>query len=386
MKSAIIVGGSNGIGLAIATLLLKNNFHVHILDIVEPPIKNKLCTYYYCNLIDYDSELFDNFANNEEIEMLIITAGLGRIAKFEDLDKIEINKVLQINTVAVIKILHAFYTRIKSNQNFYCGIMGSVAGLISSPMFSVYGASKAALCKFVESINIELEADGFENRILNIAPGSIKGTRFNGGENDITILSPLANDIINKILNRETLFIPDENIYANVIARYHDNPHTFGLSSYEYKQQSGRMRETTTKIGYLSGTFDLFHIGHLNLLKRAKEKCDYLIVGVHPNAAHKNKETYISFEERMEIVASIKYVDEVIVSYPEDCDAWNILHYDKLFVGSDYKGTERFLRYEKYFEDKDVEIVYFPYTSSTSSTMIRNNIAKKNEDNTKKEQ
>lgn len=143
---------------------------------------------------------------------------------------------------------------------------------------------------------------------------------------------------------------------------------------------SGRLNADNrkTKIGYLSGTFDLFHMGHLNLIKRAKEQCDYLIVGVHPNAAHKGKKAYISFEERLEIVQSIKYVDKAIESLPEDNEVWNIYHYDKLFVGSDYKGTDRFKAYEKYFEDKGVEIVYFPYTKGTSSTQLRQLIADEN--------
>ena len=133
-------------------------------------------------------------------------------------------------------------------------------------------------------------------------------------------------------------------------------------------------------IGYTTGVFDMFHIGHLNILKRAKEQCDYLIVGVHPSAAHKGKETFIPFEERKQIVAACKYVDKVVQSCPEDSDAWDLYHYDKLFVGSDYKGTERFNRYEEYFKDKNVEIVYFPYTQSTSSTQIRKTILLKTKD------
>lgn len=128
------------------------------------------------------------------------------------------------------------------------------------------------------------------------------------------------------------------------------------------------------KIGYLSGTFDLFHVGHLNLLKRAKEQCDYLIVGVHGSGAWKGKETFIPLEERKAIVGACKYVDKVVDSCKEDSDAWDLWHYDRLFVGSDYKGTERFNRYEEYFKDKGVDIVYFPYTKSTSSTQIRKKI------------
>lgn len=123
--------------------------------------------------------------------------------------------------------------------------------------------------------------------------------------------------------------------------------------------------------GYLSGTFDLFHIGHLNLIRRAKEQCDYLIVAVHDSGKWKGKETFIPFSERKEIVGACRYVDKVVDSPVEDSTAWEIYHYDKLFVGSDYKGTERFNRYEEFFRDKGVEIVYFPYTQSTSSTQIR---------------
>jgi glycerol-3-phosphate cytidylyltransferase len=146
----------------------------------------------------------------------------------------------------------------------------------------------------------------------------------------------------------------------------------FGMQSYDYKVQSGRIsKKPQVVVGYLSGTFDLFHIGHLNLLRRAKQQCDYLIVGVHESGAWKGKETFIPFEERCEIVGSIQYVDKVIPSFPEDADAWSVYHYDKLFVGSDYKGTERFQRYEEYFKDKGVEIVYFSYTKGTSSTKLR---------------
>ena len=128
------------------------------------------------------------------------------------------------------------------------------------------------------------------------------------------------------------------------------------------------------KIGYMSGTWDLFHIGHLNMMKRAKQYCDFLVVGVHKDASHKGKDTFIPFEERMEIVRNVKWVDQVIPSLPEDSDVYKkgLVKYDMLFVGSDYKGTERFNRYEVYFADKGVKIIYFPYTQSTSSTQIRN--------------
>jgi glycerol-3-phosphate cytidylyltransferase len=172
------------------------------------------------------------------------------------------------------------------------------------------------------------------------------------------------------------LFIPDyEPVFKGVLARYQQDAHQFGLESYDYKQGSGRLgSRPQVKTGYLSGTFDLFHIGHLNLLRRAKACCDYLVVGVHKDGSHKGTNAFIPFEERIEIVKSIQYVDKVIAAPLEDVDAYTDIKYDYLFVGSDYEGSERFNRYEAYFQDKAVEIVYFPYTQGTSSTQLRNRI------------
>jgi len=238
---------------------------------------------------------------------------------------------------------------------------------------AIYAASKAALCRFIESVNIELEVFGTDNRILNVSPASFRGSRFSGGENQLNLLAELADDIMKHLFASKELFIPHyQDTFKEVLERYHNDPHGYGLHSYQYKIESGRIDNSRhVLIGYLSGTFDLFHIGHLNLLRRAKEQCDYLIVGVHDSGAWKGKETFIPFEERMQIVASCKYVDKAVKSCREDSDAWDLWHFDRLFVGSDYKGTERFARYEEYFNGKGVEIIYFPYTQSTSSTQIR---------------
>lgn len=375
MKKAVVVGGSNGIGLAITIRLISEGYHVIILDKSSPnsdiPIKNH--SYIQCNLLDLDEQKIKQLSSDRDVQLLILTAGFGRVTAFEHLHISEIEHLMAVNATSTIKILHMFYNRIKSDEDFYCAVMGSIAGLVSSPLFSVYAASKAALCRLAESINIELESGNVRNRILVVAPGSIKGTRFNGGENNLSETLDLAQQIIELTYQRNTIFIPDYcNVYKKVIDNYQADPHSFGLNSYKYKLSSGRVHnKSRVCIGYLSGTFDLFHIGHLNLLKRAKEQCDYLIVGVHPDASHKGKTTYIPLEERMSIVGAVKYVDKVVVSTREDSDAWKLWKYSKLFVGSDYKGSERFQRYEEYFRDKHVEIVYFPYTNGTSSTQLR---------------
>ena len=374
MKEALVIGGSNGIGLAIALELQKKGSFVHVVDKAPNDMLDNYNTirFYQANLLDTDFSFLEQY---KYIDTLVITAGFGRIALFEDILDQEIQNSFQVNCIAALKVLHFFFPKMKQKVSFHCAVMGSIAGLVSSPLFATYSATKAALCNAIESLNIELEMAGTENRILNVSPGSIKGTKFNGGDNDLNQTEALAQAILSKMEERQTLYIPQyEEVYRGVLERYHQDPHQFGLQSYQYKLESGRTSShPQLKIGYLSGTFDLFHIGHLNLLRRAKQYCDYLVVGIHKDASHKGKETFISFEERAEIVKSIKYVDEVIPSEKEDCDVYlkGIVKYDYLFVGSDYKGTERFNRYEQIFADKGVEIIYFPYTQGTSSSQLR---------------
>ena len=377
MKKALVVGGSNGMGLAVSTLLSQKGYAVTILDKLapQPELLPTACEYVPCDLRFFPQDLVEGYAADPELELLFISAGYGRVAEFEYHHIAEIDGMMQVNAVSALKLLRIFYDRLLDSENpFYCGIMGSISGMLSSPMTAVYAASKAAVCRFVESVNVELEEKGTKNRILNVSPGSFAGSRFNGGQNDLSLLTGLAEQILERLFAREEIFIPEyDTVFRDVLARYHANPQEFGRSSYAYKLASGRAKnEKKVVIGYLSGTFDLFHVGHLNLLRRAKAQCDYLIVGVHESGAWKGKETYIPFEERKEVVAACRYVDKVVQSCPEDSDAWALWHYDKLFVGSDYQGSERFNRYAEYFKDKGVEIVFFPYTKSTSSTQIRN--------------
>ena len=375
MKKAAVIGGSNGIGLAVVQRLMGEGYHVRILDVCPPAQLRGDYDYLACDLLELDQDLIKSVAADEELELLMVTAGIGRVADFEYLHPAEIDKLMRIDAVSTIQIFRLFYERIRSDRPFYSGVVASIAGLVSSPMFSVYAAAKAAVCRFVESVNIELEAGGITNRILNVSPLSVKGTRFNGGENAPELLMELAQGIVDRLHASAELYLPQEEKELEIIQRYQNDPHEYGLHSYRYKKDSGRVQnERKVKIGYLSGTFDLFHVGHLNLLKRAKAQCDYLIVGVHDSGAWKGKETFISLEERKAIVGACRYVDKVVDSCREDSQAWELWHYDRLFVGSDYKGTERFRKYEEYFADKGVEIVYFPYTQGTSSTQLRSRI------------
>ena len=126
-------------------------------------------------------------------------------------------------------------------------------------------------------------------------------------------------------------------------------------------------------IGYTTGVYDLFHIGHLNLLKNAKGMCDRLVVGVSVDelVSYKGKRAVIPFEERIEIVRSIKYVDAAVPQYNMDkLSACKKLGASIMFVGDDWYKTEKWIAYEEEFAKEGIKIVYFPYTKGISSTKI----------------
>lgn len=126
-------------------------------------------------------------------------------------------------------------------------------------------------------------------------------------------------------------------------------------------------------IGYTTGVFDLFHIGHLNLLRNARALCDKLIVGVTTDelVSYKHKKAIIPFNERCEIVRNIKFVDLVV---PQEnmnkYEVWKKLKFDIMFVGDDWYNTEKWNDIEAKFKKVGVKIIYFPYTKGTSSTLI----------------
>ena len=133
------------------------------------------------------------------------------------------------------------------------------------------------------------------------------------------------------------------------------------------------------RVGYTTGVYDLFHIGHLNLLRKAKAQCDYLIVGVSTDelVSYKHKQAVIPFEERREIVGAIKYVDEVVTQENMNkMEAWEKYHFDVMFVGDDWKGTDKWNKIEADLNAVGAEVVYFPYTKGTSSTLINETLHK----------
>jgi glycerol-3-phosphate cytidylyltransferase len=150
-------------------------------------------------------------------------------------------------------------------------------------------------------------------------------------------------------------------------------------ASPEFRIGTDPVAPPTLRIGYAAGAFDLFHIGHLNLLRHAKSECDVLIAGVVSDEMlqlTKGITPVIPLTERMEIVSHISYVDRVHAEVvPDKLDTWKELRFTHFFKGDDWRGTEKGLRLEREFAEVGVEVVYFPYTMSTSSTVLRRALA-----------
>ncbi len=129
------------------------------------------------------------------------------------------------------------------------------------------------------------------------------------------------------------------------------------------------------KIGFTDGVFDMFHIGHLNMIRRAKSYCDYLIVGVHSDEivrSYKHRDPIIHENDRREIIGAIREVDQAVINDTRDKLAlWERYHFDVVFIGDDWKGTERWNNFEKILNEVGVSVEYLPYTQGISTTQIR---------------
>lgn len=237
MKNVLVVGGANGIGLSIATELAKRTDvkKVYIVDkasLAEEYTNEKFEAYQF-DLTQEDYSIFDMF---QDIDTLMITAGFGRLALFKDVDENMIPLSFNVNTIPVMRLIKRFYNKLENKQDFYCGVMVSIAGFMSSPFFSIYAATKAALKVFIESVNVELLKAGTTNQILNVSPGSFKGTSFANGKTDLSVTAPMAQAIIAELEKKNDLFIPQyQEVFKTVLQRYQDDFRKEGAHSYEYK-------------------------------------------------------------------------------------------------------------------------------------------------------
>ena len=133
-------------------------------------------------------------------------------------------------------------------------------------------------------------------------------------------------------------------------------------------------------VGYTTGVFDLFHVGHLNILKKAKENCDYLIVGVSTDELvqeYKKRSPVIPYWQRAEIVKAIRYVDQVVPqTNMNKVEAWEEYKFNRIFLGDDWKGSDKWNKIENDFKKVGVEILYFSYTKNISTTLLKEKIKK----------
>ena len=244
IKRILVVGGANGIGLSIATELAKRDEveKVYIVDkaSLSEEFNNSKFESFQFDLTNEDYSFFDRFT---DINALMITAGFGKLALFKDVSEGYIMNSFNVNTIPVLRLVHKFYTKLEAKEDFYCGVMVSIAGFMSSPFFAVYGATKAALKIFIESVNVELKKCGSQNNILNISPGSLKGTSFTAGKTDLSVTAPMANAIIEHLEAKDDIFIPQyDEVFKNVLERYHTDFRAEGEHSYDYKLNSGRIK------------------------------------------------------------------------------------------------------------------------------------------------
>lgn len=239
MKRALVVGGANGIGLGIATELAKKTDVEKIYIVDKTPLAeeyaNEKFEAYLFDLTQEDYSIFEQF---QDIDTLMITAGFGHLQLFKDLDDSIIPLSFNVNTIPVMRIIKRFYNKLESQQDFYCGVMVSIAGFMSSPFFSVYAATKAALKIFIESVNVELLKAGCTNQILNVSPGSLKGTSFSNAKTDLSVIASMAQTIIVEMEKKNDLYIPQyEEVFRNVLQRYQEDFRKEGAHSYDYKLQ-----------------------------------------------------------------------------------------------------------------------------------------------------
>lgn len=244
IKRVLVVGGANGIGLSIATELAKREEVEKVYIVDKEPLAEEYAhpkfEPFQFDLTREDYSFFDRFT---DINAMMITAGFGRLALFKDVPESYIINSFNVNTIPVLRLVHKFYGKLEATEGFYCGVMVSIAGFMSSPFFAVYGATKAALKVFIESVNVELKKNGSPNRILNVSPGSLKGTSFTAGKTDLSITAPMANSIIGHLEAKDDLFIPQyDEVFKNVLERYHSDFRAEGEHSYDYKLNSGRVK------------------------------------------------------------------------------------------------------------------------------------------------
>ena len=286
-------------------------------------------------------------------------------------------------------LIHSNRQRMNFSADDYQRLFIDIFDMTEGRKVVIFGSGKFTeqfLALYGKDVDIAFIADNNKSRI---------GTDLNG----IPIRSPeelktlchgefkvivCIKDYLSVMEQLEGMGIKEYSIYDAGRA-YQRKPHPIfdPLQSDPIAKERAQVGKKKYHVGYISGVFDLYHVGHLNMFKNAKELCDYLIVGVVSDAGvkrFKKTETFVPFEERIEMVRSCRYVDEVQevpLMFNNTEAAWNLYHFDVQFSGSDYVDNPYWLKEKEFLEKHGATMHFFPYTQSTSSTKLKELIEKK---------
>lgn len=358
MKIAIL-GSSSFIGDSIKKYLLEINPSNEIFEFSRTNGNLNLTP-------SFDHERFAASLLEINPEVLINCVGIGEIKEYSKTSRSLLERDFLVNS-EFPSFLFSNLEKFKDLK--FAMSISSVSSDLPSPLFSSYAASKAYSSKFIESINAENFVKNSDVVITDAHLFNFKSsTNFSGGSNSAT--SEEVNRIkkcVDAMFAKQRTFY-EEN-FKEVLERSASQYEQFVKKSFDDKISRTKSNKIEN-IGYLTGSFDAFHFGHINLIRRAASLCDKLVIGIHENGKRKNVDFIHSLEERIANLKSLRFVSEVIVSSGEDDKDWEKVKYSSLFVGTDYQGTERFERYEKSLDGK-ARIIYLPRTEGVSSTQIR---------------
>ena len=236
MKKIVIIGGTSGLGLSLAIKLRKkfNDSNILIIGRNKP---EELCYKHNFNFYEIDlSSPNNNWKFCQNSNYIIYAAGIGKISKFDEFEDEDINKTISINATNVIQLINSKKKELMSLDDCKISVVTSIASKIPSPLFAIYGATKALVSSYISSINIELLKNGSKNQIIEIAPGYIEGTSFYGKKTDIKKINNISEKILDNIDKNKNFIIPEnDKMYLEIIKKAQKNPQEFGSESYDYK-------------------------------------------------------------------------------------------------------------------------------------------------------
>lgn len=339
------------------------------------------------------------YAGNNELQKIISAEELfdryGLTKKLDYWIKLEREFLAELRREKVLRnyhsscrcnyeLIHSNRQRLNYSVDEYQRRFVDIFHNLSTRKLIIFGSGKFAK-KFIELYSKEYavyaivdnkeEAWGQEINGIVIQPPAILNKLQNG---EYKVLICIKN-YLSVMKQLDTMGITEYSIFDSG----KDYPRMKRSTTIKNDEKNNEIKSKKYHVGYIAGVFDLFHVGHLNLLRRAKEQCNYLIVGVVTDEGvrkYKGTEPFVSFDERIELVRACQYVDEAVeipLNYGGTRDAYRLYHFDCQFSGSDYIDNPDWLSDKEFLEKHGAEMVFFPYTQSTSSTKLKAIIEKK---------